>query len=179
MIGCTAPGKVQMNDVLWKELALWIARLPKPVQERYEWTKDYVRVGKTEADKQARYARAKTSTKENSEALAGLHSDYLAIIADEASGVDEQIFVTAMSARTNANALFIMISNPTRLEGYFYKAFNQNAGGFQTLNFNSEESPLVSNDFVNEIISEYGKDSDEYRVRVQGNFPKADLVDSK
>nr|DAO45988.1 MAG TPA: Terminase large subunit [Caudoviricetes sp.] len=56
-----------------------------------------------------------------------MHSEYLAIVADEASGVDEQIFVTAMSARTNANALFIMISNPTRLEGYFYKAFNQNA----------------------------------------------------
>lgn len=179
VIGCTAPGKVQMEDVLWKELSLWITRLPKPIQERYSRSKDYVRVGQTDSDRQARYARAKTSTKENSEALAWLHSEYLAIVADEASGVDEQIFVTAMSARTNANALFIMISNPTRLEGYFYKAFNQNAWGFQTLNFNSEESPLVDNSFVSEIINEYGKDSDEYRVRVKGDFPKAEMVDSK
>ena len=109
-----------MEDVLWKELALWKSRLPEPVAERFEWSKDYVRVGKEEKDRQARYARAKTSTKENSEALAGLHSEYLAIIADEASGVDEKIFEVAMSARTNKNALFIMISNPTRLEGYFY-----------------------------------------------------------
>lgn len=70
MIGCTAPGKVQMEDVLWKELSLWITRLPKPIQERYNRSKDYVRVGQTDSDRQARYSRAKTSTKENSEALA-------------------------------------------------------------------------------------------------------------
>nr|DAO45989.1 MAG TPA: Terminase large subunit [Caudoviricetes sp.] len=47
------------------------------------------------------------------------------------------------------------------------------------MNFNSEESPLVDNSFVSEIINEYGKDSDEYRVRVKGDFPKAEMVDSK
>jgi hypothetical protein len=38
------------------------------------------------------------------------------IIADEASGVDDAIFETAQSAGTNKNAIFLMISNPTRLE---------------------------------------------------------------
>jgi len=179
VIWCTAPGKIQMEDVLWKELALWKSRLPEPVAERFDWSKDYVRVGKEEKDRQARYARAKTSTKENSEALAGLHSEYLAIIADEASGVDEKIFEVAMSARTNKNALFIMISNPTRLEGYFYKAFTKTRGSFQTLNFNSEESPLVDESFIEEIIEDYGEDSDQYRVRVKGEFPRAELVDDK
>lgn len=45
------------------------------------------------------------------------------------------------------------------------------------LSFNSEQSPIVDDKFVDEILREHGKDSDEYRVRVQGKSPKSDGVD--
>ena len=101
------------------------------------------------------------------------------IIADEASWVPDEIFETAMSAMTNPNFIFLMISNPTRLEWYFYKSFTDNIETFQTLSFNSEESPIVDRWFVNNIIDDYGKDSDQYRVRVLWEFPKAWLIDDK
>jgi len=179
VIGCTAPTQVQMQDVLWKELSLWKDRLPEWIKDYFEHTRDYMRVWLTDADKNAWYARARTATKEHPEALAGLHSDNLMIIADEASWVPDEIFETAQSAMTNENAIFLMISNPTRLEGYFYKSFTENAEWFQTLSFNSEESPIVDRWFVNNIIAEYGKDSDQYRVRVLWEFPKAGLIDDK
>lgn len=39
--------------------------------------------------------------------------------------------------------------------GYFFNSFNKFSDGFQNLSFNSEESPIVDNAFVNEIITEY------------------------
>ena len=179
VIGCTAPTQIQMQDVLRKELALWRERLPEWIKRLFEHTQNYLRVWEKDWDKASRYARARTATKEHPEALAWLHSDNLMIIADEASWVPDEIFETAMSAMTNENFIFLMISNPTRLEWYFYKSFTDNADTFQTLSFNSEESPIVDWWFVDNIINDYGKDSDQYRVRVLWEFPKAWLIDDK
>jgi len=179
VIGCTAPTQIQMQDVLRKELALWKDRLPDWIKDLFEHTQNYLRVWESDWDKAARYARARTAAKEHPEALAWLHSDNLMIIADEASWVPDEIFETAMSAMTNPNFIFLMISNPTRLEWYFYKSFTDNADTFQTLSFNSEQSPIVDRWFVNNIVDDYGKDSDQYRVRVLWEFPKAWLIDDK
>ena len=94
----TAPTATQMNDVLWKELSIWIKRMPTKVQEIYDWKSDYVRI---KYDPEAWFARARTSTKENTEAIAGVHSDYVLIVVDEASGVPEQVFNTAEGALTS------------------------------------------------------------------------------
>lgn len=176
IVGCTAPTSAQMNDVLRKELNLWINRLPLEIKDNYERTSEYIRM---RGNPEARFARARTGKKENSEALAGLHSDDLVIAGDEASGIYDEIRTVAKSALTNANTLLLMISNPTRLEGYFYKAFNKLSHSFHTLHFNSEESPIVDKAFVNEIIDEFGVDSDEYRVRVLWEFPKSAMIDEK
>nr|DAJ27358.1 MAG TPA: Terminase [Caudoviricetes sp.] len=40
------------------------------------------------------------------------------------------------------------------------------------MHFNSEESPIVSKKFVESVIAKFGIDSDEYRVRVLGEFPR-------
>lgn len=179
VIGCTAPTALQMHDVLWKELQVWIERLPEGLKNMFEWTQWYLRMAFNKESKAKWFARARTASKENPEALAWLHADFLMIIADEASWVADEIFETAQSAGTNKDAIMLMISNPTRLEWYFYKAFTDNQDTFQTLGFNSEESPLVDKEFVEWIIGDYGKGSDQYRVRVRGEFPKAWLMDEK
>ena len=179
VIGCTAPTQIQMQDVLRKELALRKDRLPDEIKWYFEHTQNYLRFWETDTDRATRYARARTAAKEHPEALAWLHSDNLMIIADEASGVPDEIFETAMSAMTNENFVFLMISNPTRLEWYFYKSFTDNADTFQNLSFNSEQSPIVDWWFVNNIIDDYWEDSDQYRVRVLWDFPKAWLIDDK
>ena len=117
-VPCTAPTAHQMHDVLWKELSLWISRIKDDeVRNLYDWKSDYVRIKYAPA---GWFARARTSSKENTEAIAGVHADHVAVVVDEASGVPEQVFTTAQGALTSGNVLFIMISNGTQTMGYFF-----------------------------------------------------------
>ena len=108
-----------MYDVLWKELVKWLKLMPEQIQGLYEWSNTYIRVKERP---ETWFARAKTARKEAPEALAGVHGDYVMFVIDEASGVPEEIFNTAEGALTSSDILVIMISNPTRLIGYFYEA---------------------------------------------------------
>lgn len=173
-VPCTAPTATQMHDVLWKELSIWIDKMPKGIKEKYDWNKDYIRM--TESPN-TWFARAKTSSKENSEALAGVHANHVLTIADEASGVEEQIFNTAEGAWTSGNILVILISNPTRINGYFYDTHHKLKDDWQTLIFSSIESPIVDKDYESKIAKRHGRDSQEYGIRVLGKFPKEDSMD--
>lgn len=160
----TAPTQTQMQDVLWAEINKWILRMPEPVKEKYQWTTEYVRI--TESP-DTWFARARTGRKENPEALAGLHADFMMLLGDESSAIPDPIFEAAKSALTGGDVLFLMISNPTRLEGYFYDSHHKLRDTFRCMAFDGEESPIVDRGFVDEIIAEYGIDSDQYRYRVK------------
>lgn len=175
-IPCTAPTENQMYDVLWKELAKWLKMMPEKIQGLYEWSNTYIRIKERP---ETWFARAKTARKEAPEALAGVHGDYVMFVIDEASGVPEEIFNTAEGALTNKDILVIMISNPTRLIGYFYEAFHKDGKNWQQLSFNSKESPVVDNEFVQRISEKHGENSDEYKIRVLGAFPSEEGIDDK
>jgi len=175
-IPCTAPTSEQMHDVLWKELSIWINKMPKAFSDKFMWSTDYVRINEAP---QSWFARAKTARKENPEALAGVHGEYVMMCIDEASGIPEVIFRTAEGALTNANTLVIMASNPTRLLGYFYDTHHLDAENWQNLSFNSEESPIVESTYCERMAQKHGIDSDEYRIRVLGLFAREDAIDNK
>lgn len=175
-VPCTAPTSDQMHDILWKELALWLRRMPQSVQGLYKHTDGYLRI--TESP-ETWFARAKTAKKEAPEALAGVHGDWVMYIVDEASGVPDEVYKTAEGALTNKNILFMMISNPTRLIGYFYDSHHKDKDFWQCLQFSSKDSPIVEKDYVSRMAKKHGEDSDEYRIRVLGMFPKEDMVDAK
>ena len=170
----TAPTSTQMNDVLWKELAKWIGKLPFEVREIYDWKSDYVRM---KYSPETWFARARTSTKENTEAIAGVHADNVLIAIDEASGVPEQVYNTAEGALTSGDILLVMISNGTRTVGYFYDSHNKNQDLFQTFAFNGMDSPMVDMDYVKLIARRHGAESDEFRIRVSGGFSKVGEMD--
>lgn len=175
-IPCTAPTENQMYDVLWKELAKWLKLMPLQIQGLYEWSNTYIRVKERP---ETWFARAKTARKEAPEALAGVHGDYVMFVIDEASGVPEEIFNTAEGALTNKDILVIMISNPTRLIGYFHEAFYKDGKNWQQFSFNSKDSPIVDIEFVNRITEKHGENSDEYKIRVLGEFPSEEGIDEK
>lgn len=167
-VPCTAPTSEQMYDVLWKELSIWLSRMPEEIQNLYDHQSSYLRI---KENPDAWFARARTARKENPEALSGIHADYVFAVADEASGVYEEIFNTAEGALTGPNVLFIMISNPTALQGYFFDSHHDDSHNWQTFSFSSEESPIVDWEFVERIREKHGINSDEYRIRVMGKFP--------
>lgn len=179
-IGCTAPSKEQMFDVLWKELSRWIDALPPRVKNSFEMTSDKIRIKEKPNEW---FARAKTAKKDAPEALAGVHGDHTLLLVDEASGVADEIYEVAEGSMTNENYLMILISNPTRLTGYFYDTHNhaKKSQRWAHLTFSSEDSPVVEPDYCTRKLedNEMNRESDNYRVRVRGVFPKADSVDTK
>ena len=175
-IPCTAPTSEQMHDVLWKEVKIWMDRMPKPIADLFEWTTGYIRVKERS---ETWFARAKTARKEAPEALAGVHGDFVMFVIDEASGVDDAIYRVSEGSLTGQDVWVIMVSQHTRLVGYFHESHNKDRESWETLTLNSEESPVVEEDFINRIEGKYGKDSDEYRVQVRGIAPKEDAVDEK
>ena len=170
-IGCTAPTADQIYDILWKEVARWHRKMPQRLADAFEVQAQYVRVKERP---ETWFARARTARKENPEALAGLHAEVVIIIVDEASGVPEEIFEVAQGALTGKLVIFIMVSNPTRLSGFFYDSHNKNRDNWRRLQFNSEQSPIVEKDYIKRTEEQYGKDSPQYKVRVLGVFPDAE-----
>lgn len=175
-VACTSPSKEQMYDVLWKELKKWIDNMPKEMAALYQWESGHIRMKEAPA---VWFARAKTSSKENTEALAGVHADWVLMAVDEASGVEEPIFETMEGALTSGNVLVFLISNGTRSLGYFYDTHHKDTERWQNYSFSSLESPRVDNKYVTSIIEKYGEDSVQYAIRVQGKFPDEGVMDDK
>lgn len=175
-VPCTAPTSDQLFDVLWKEISIWMSRMPKPIKDKYEWQSAYVRI--TESP-ETWFARAKTARREAPEALAGMHGDHVMFVIDEASGVPEEIYNTAEGALTSENILVLMISNHTRIVGYFHESHRSDKANWQTLSFDSRESPIVDHSFIQRITDKHGEDSDEFRIRVAGKAPREEAMDDK
>jgi len=171
---CTAPSADQLKWALWKEAYTWLSLMPDYYQDMFLWQSDYIRVNESPQD---RYARARTGKKETPEALAWVHWPSVLLLGDEASGIDNEIYNTMEWALTWDQFFVILISNPTRNHGYFYDCFNKDKDAWQNFTFSCTESPLNNEDYVNRIATKHGVNSDEYRIRVLGEFPDDEAVD--
>jgi len=173
----TAPSQTQMYDALWKEVYKQLKKMPLAAQKLYDWQSSYIRM----VDRpQSWFARAKTARKEAPEALAGIHADHVMMLVDEASAVHEAIFNTAEGALTEESILVIMISNPTRNVGYFFES--QKGGdkeAWERFKFSTVDCPRITDGYEERIIKKHGKDSNEYRIRVLGEFPDVESVDDE
>lgn len=175
-IGITAPTADQLNSVLWKELKIWLTKMPSKLAEKYDWQETSLNWKESPS---TQFARARTARKENTEALSGLHGDYVFLGCDEASGIDDAIYRSAEGSLTGPNTLVVLISNGTRNLGYFYDTHNDDKANWQTLQFDSEESPIVDPSYVKRMEDKYGRDSDEFKIRVKGGFPSSEQMDDQ
>jgi phage terminase large subunit len=168
-IPVTANSQDQLRDVVWAEIAKWWRELPDFLKDMIEVSVERVSI---KADPEGAFAVARTARPERPEALQGFHSENLLFVIEEASGIEDIIFETAGGALTGANAMVVMCGNPTRPEGYFYRAFHENAASWEPFHVPCTSVALPGmQSYVEEIKREYGADSNVYRVRVEGNFP--------
>lgn len=173
-IGVTANTEQQLKDIFLKELYFWRERLPEFLKQNIEILDDLVRIVGTKDW----FLRARVARPEKPEALAGLHGEYVLILVDEASAVGNMIFEVMKGALTGKNYIVIYTSNPTRTEGEFYDSHKKGAS-FTQLHFSSRESPIVEDGFIEKIEGDYGKDSDEVKIRVNGEFAGLAEMDEK
>jgi phage terminase large subunit len=95
-------------------------------------------------------------------------------VVDEASGVPEKVFEAAAGSMSGHAATTILLSNPTRSSGTFFESQTRLSGSYWTRRWSCVDSPLVSEEFVDEMRLRYGEDSNAFRIRVLGEFPLAD-----
>lgn len=164
-IPCTAPTKHQLYDILWAEVAKW---LNNDLRKDIEWTQEKIYM---KAYPENWFAVPRTATQPD--ALQGFHSDYILYIIDEASGVKDATFEPVLGSLSTKDSKLIMMGNPTQLSGFFFDSHNKNRHIYNSFKVSGENSERVSRDFIKMIIDMYGKDSDVYRIRVAGEFPKA------
>jgi len=88
-------------------------------------------------------------------------------------GVKDIVFEPVLGSLSTQDARLAMMGNPTQLSGFFFDSHNKNRSKYSTSKVSGENSKRVSKDFIQDIIDMYGLDSDVYRVRVAGDFPKA------
>jgi phage terminase large subunit len=167
----TAPTAGQLFDALFAEVKALIKRLPEPIRELFDTTTEKVSL---RAAPEASFVSARTSSADRPEALAGVHSAHVLLICDEASAIPEPVFESATGSMSGDNACTILISNPTRNTGLFFRTHHQLSNEWKCYHVSSLTSKRVNADFVKQIIDTYGGDSNQYRIRVLGEFSKSE-----
>lgn len=119
---------------------------------------------------------AKTAPAGKPEAIAGEHRRFLSWLIDEASGVDDKIMGVILGSLTEEWNRIALMSQPTRASGFFYDTHHRlsegRGGVWRSITMSSEESPLVSDGFIEEKLQQYGgRDDPQYQIKVLGMFP--------
>ena len=167
----TAPTSGRLFDALFAELKRWINELPEQLKPMLTVKSDRVELAAAPSEA---FISARTSRAETPEALAGVHSENVLLVVDEASGVPEKVFEAAAGSMSGHAATTILLSNPTRSSGTFFESQTRLSGSYWTRRWSCVDSPLVSEEFVDEMRLRYGEESNAFRIRVLGEFPLAD-----
>lgn len=173
----TAPSQHQLYDILWAEHFRWIDR--SSIQRQFfDWTQTKLGV---KGHAPAWFAVARTAQVkpggEIAEGLQGFHdAKNLLFIIDEASGVPDPVFAAVEGALTTSNVYVLLAGNPTRRSGFFYDVFNnpKMRKFFKLFHISSEESPRVTQNYVDMMEARYGRDHPIFQIKVLGEFPEAD-----
>lgn len=168
---CTAPTSAQLFDALQKEVVAWIKKLPPPLYALLEIKTERIELI---AAPEESFISFRTSRPEMPEALAGIHSDNVLLVGDEASGIPEQVFEAARGSMSGHNATTILAGNPVRSSGTFYDTHHKLRDKWFTKKVSCADCSRVSQDFIDDILNQYGERSNMFRVRVLGEFPLAD-----
>ncbi len=169
----TAPTFRQVRHVLWRQ----IRRLHRGALDdlggtlldtRWELAED-------------RYALGLSA--DGADQFQGFHCENVLVVVDEAEGVDEEIYEAVEAVMTSQNPRLLLIGNPTRTDGSFHRAFHEEAGIYRRFTISALESPnvvkgkvdipgLVTAEWVEERRSVWKENSDRFRSRVLGEFPR-------
>lgn len=110
------------------------------------------------------------------EGFAGLHNSggRQIILMDEGSAISDNVYHVAEGALTDKDSerIFCVFGNPTRPTGRFREFFGKMRAAVKAYTIDSRTVPLTDKEQLDAWEKEYGEDSDFFRVRVRGLFPK-------
>lgn len=168
----TANTKSQLQTKTWRELSRWHKRAING--DWFEWQATSF---KLKAEPETWFASAIPWSANNSEAFAGTHEEHVLVLYDEASAIDDVIWEVTEGAMTTPGAMWIAFGNPTLNTGRFKECFpgGRFAHRWTTMQVDSRTAKMANQAQIAQWLQDYGEDSDFFRVRVRGIFPKASV----
>ena len=173
----TANTENQLRTKTWVEMAKWhrlfIAR------DFFKYTASALFSADEALEKEWRIDCVPWSER-NTEAFAGLHNagKRLLVLFDEASAIPDIIWETTEGALTDLDTEIIwsVKGNPTRNTGRFRECFpgGRFAHRWSAREIDSRNVPGTNKEQIEAWRKDYGEDSDFFRVRVRGAFPRTD-----
>lgn len=168
----TAPTWSQVEQLLWREIAM----------RHHHIQPQFGKLFKTQLEVAPDWFAIGLST-DTPERFQGHHAPRMLLVVDEASGVDDAIFEASEGFLTADGARVLLIGNPTRTTGTFYRAFKPDSGwhrvhisAFDSPNFTGETvhpdaaRALVTPEWAADAATQWGIDSPAYKIRVLGDF---------
>lgn len=119
---------------------------------------------------------AQTCKEENAQSFAGQHARKSTswYLFDEASEVPTGIWTTAMGGLTDGEPMFFAWGQCVRNTGRFYEVcFGSQSARWNGRTVDSRTSRFTNKELIKEWATDYGEDSDFFRVRCMGLAPSA------
>ena len=164
----------QLKAKTWAELGKWHKRSITKDWFEYSSSRGNMSLRRITAPEEW-FCTAQTCREENSEAFAGQHAATASsfYIFDEASGIPPKIFEVRNGGLTDGEPMVFDFGNPTRNSGEFYEeCVGELRKRFNVRMIDSRDVAITNKEYLDEMISDFGEDSDRTRIRVKGQFPR-------
>ena len=183
-IVCTSPSRDHLKQVLWAEVTKWYNMTDRDGNYMFifrDWIEiESEKIFNVNYDKpgKAWFAIQISPKKDaNPEALKGTlggqHDDNMIILCDESSAIPDAVFEAFDSTMTSRRNFAVLLFNPLIRTGFAHDThYKGESERWVKLQWNAEESNIVSKDFIESSLKKYGsRDNDSYRVYVRGLPP--------
>lgn len=164
----TASTENQLTKKTWRELAKW-KRLAINGDD-FEWTATSY---KNRYAPETWFASAIPWSEANPDAFAGTHEKHVLVIFDEASAISDVIWDVVEGAMTTHGAIWLAFGNPTINTGRFRACFGRFKHRWIRFQIDSRTAKKANKKEIQQWLEDWGEDSDFFRVRVRGEFPRA------
>lgn len=163
----TASTENQLQTKTWRELRKWQSIALNGFM--FEWSATrYKHRGRPETW----YASAIPWSEANTSAFAGTHEKYVFIGFDESSGIAPKIWETVEGALTTGKCFFFAFGNPVEPVGGFFDVCHKMRHRWNIDRLDARSVSFANLTQIAEWEDDYGEDSDFFRIRVRGEFPR-------
>ncbi len=171
----------QLRTKTWAEVAKWHALSITSHWWDYSNSRGNMSLSRKGSKdvKQKWRCDALTSRAENAESFQGLHSASSTsfYIFDEASGIEDAIWEARIGGATDGEPMSFDFGNPTRKSGYFYEnCVGRYKDRFIVRQIDSRDVKITNKPYFKTLADDYGEDSDLFKVKVKGEFPRSGTV---
>ena len=185
-IGAVSITGTNLEDGLWAEMAKWLRR-SEALRDAFEWQK--TRIFAKESPEtwfmSFRTWPQSADPQQLGETLAGLWSDNVMIVMDEAGGIPVPVLRTAevvvtQSAKPGCEGHVILAGNTTSIEGSLYEAAVTRRHMWTVYEITADpddpnRTPRIPKEHAQAQIDEHGRDDPWVMINILAKFPKQGL----